>query len=140
MKYKSPYYVDFSVTPFCNLKCSFCSASAAGKCSQNNKIMSLEKIKDIFDQFDDNNILRVSIEGGEPFLRDDIIDVLRLADEHMFSYYINTNGVLIDEEMAYEISKTNVDKICISIDGPEQIHDLSRGVKGTFNKVKRAIK
>lgn len=137
--YKSPYYVDFSVTPYCNLKCKFCSASAAGKnCKE--KIMSLDKIEDIFTQFDRNNILRVSIEGGEPFVRDDIIDIIKLADKHIFSYYINTNGTLITEKMAEEISKTRIEKICISIDGPEKIHDLSRGVKGTFKRMLDSLK
>ena len=70
---RDPYYVDFSVTPYCNLKCSFCSASACGKYSKTYEI-SFDEVKDIFNQFDENNIMRVSIEGGEPFLRSDILD------------------------------------------------------------------
>lgn len=135
----NPYYVDFSVTPFCNLKCSFCSASADGKCSK-EVVMSLEQIEDIFNQFDENNIMRVSIEGGEPFLRDDILEILELTNKHMFSCYVNTNATLITEEVARRISTSGVDKLCISIDGPEEIHDKSRGVKGTFKKVENAIR
>lgn len=139
-KYKSPYYVDFSVTPFCNLKCGFCSASAANNKS-NNKSMSLSDIERIFDEFDKNDVLRVSIEGGEPFLRNDIIDILKIADKHVFSYYINTNATLITEDLVKEIAKTKVEKLCISVDGPnENIHDKSRGVKGSFKKTINAIK
>lgn len=85
------------------------------------------------------NIMRVSIEGGEPFLRDDILDILELTNKHMFSCYVNTNGTLITEEMAKRIATSGVGKICVSIDDPEEIHDKSRGVKGTFKKVKKAI-
>lgn len=133
-----PYYVDFSVTPYCNLKCSFCSASADGNCSKEVR-MSLEQIEDIFKQFDENNIMRVSIEGGEPFLREDILDILELTSNHIFSCYVNTNATMITEEMAQKIAMSGVAKLCISIDGPEEIHDKSRGVKGTFSKVKNAI-
>lgn len=135
---RDPYYVDFSVTPYCNLKCSFCSASACGKYSKTYEI-SFDEVKDIFNQFDENNIMRVSIEGGEPFLRSDILDILELVNNHMFSCYINTNGTLITEEIAKRISTSGVEKICISIDGPEEVHDRSRGIKGTFKKVKEAV-
>ena len=140
-KIKKPYYVDFSVTPFCNLSCPFCSAGAANKIEKNNeKIFSLEMIKDLFNQFDENEILRVSLEGGEPFCRNDIIEIMHLADTHNFMYYVNTNATLITEDLAKEISKTNVEKLCISIDGPEDIHDRSRGRKGSFKKMNEAVK
>ena len=137
---KKPYYVDLSVTPFCNLKCPFCSAGAAGRMNDSKKApFTLSKLEDIFNQFDENDVMRVSLEGGEPFTRPDIIDVLNLADKHNFWYMINTNATLITEELAKKISKTNVDKLCISIDGPEKIHDLSRGSAGSFNKMKEAV-
>lgn len=139
-KIRSPYYVDFSVTPYCNLKCGFCSAAALGT-EHGIKRLSLNDIERIFDEFDKNDILRVSIEGGEPFLRDDIIDILELADQHIFTYYVNTNGTLITDEIAKKIAETKVSKICVSVDGPnEEIHDLSRGVKGAFKKTINAIK
>lgn len=139
-EYKLPYYVDFSVTPYCNLKCGFCSASAEGNTTKINEL-SLNDIDRIFNEFDKNEILRVSIEGGEPFLRNDIIEILKMADEHLFSYYVNTNGTLITKELAKNIAKTKVEKLCISVDGPnELIHDASRGVSGSFKKTKDAIK
>lgn len=104
------------------------------------KEFSLEKIEELFNQFEENEVLRVSLEGGEPFTRKDIIQIMHLADNHNFSYWINTNATLITEELAKAISMTNVDKLCISIDGPEEIHDLSRGVVGSYKKMTQAIK
>lgn len=139
-KFRLPIYADFLLTPRCNLKCSFCSASAT-KNTNKIKELSIEKIEKIFDEFDELELLRVGLEGGEPFLRDDIIDIMKIADNHDFDYFINTNGTFIDKNMAIDIGNTKVSKICVSIDGPNsKTHDLCRGVKGTFEKAVQAIK
>jgi radical SAM protein with 4Fe4S-binding SPASM domain len=138
MKIKKPYYVDFLVTSKCNLKCSFCSAVASDKKIDDE--LSIIEIENIFKELDDLEVMRVSIEGGEPFLRKDILDIMEIADQHDFEYYINTNGTLIDKKLAKKISQTNVSKLCISIDGPNKhIHDKSRGVKDSFLKTTKAI-
>lgn len=139
-KFKKPTYVDFSLTPYCNLKCDFCYASACGR-KGNNAPLSLEDLKKAFDELDELEVLRVGFEGGEPFLRPDIIDILKEADKHNFTYYINSNGTLITDKYARELAKTDVDKICVSIDGPNpEINDESRGVSGAFELTKKGIK
>lgn len=136
---KKPIYADFLVTPICNFKCSFCSACATEK---NGKIkeLNLQTIEKVFKDFDKLEMLRISIEGGEPFLRDDIIEIIQMADKCDFEYYVNTNGSMIDRNMAKRLGKTNIQQICISIDGPNaEIHDYCRGFKGSFDKVVSAI-
>lgn len=64
-----------------------------------------------------------------------------MADDHFFNYFINTNTTLINKEVAKKLSKLNLDKICVSIDGStDKIHDMSRGKKGAFNKCINGIK
>lgn len=65
MKY--PMYVDFAITPYCNLHCSFCYAEANGKTKSQRKLLSLEEIESIFSEFDQLGVMRVGFEGGEPF-------------------------------------------------------------------------
>ncbi|WP_379139018.1 radical SAM protein [Paenibacillus sp. sgz500958] len=138
--FRKPYYADVSVTSRCNLKCDFCSASAPG-INSNVTQLELEDINRIFQELDELEVLRVSLEGGEPFLRTDFLDIMKLADRYNFEYYVNTNATLITRKIAKEISRTNVSKLCISIDGPnETIHDNCRGQKGAFNKTISAIK
>lgn len=138
--YRRPYYADVQVTSRCNLKCDFCSASAPGIHSNVNQL-KIEDINRIFKELDELGILRVSLEGGEPFLRNDFLDIMKLADIYDFEYYVNTNATLINKKMAKEISRTSVRKLCISIDGPnETIHDICRGQKGAFEKTIDAIK
>lgn len=139
-KFKKPIYIDFSLTPYCNLKCGFCYASACGR-RKKEEYLSLEDFERIFKEMDELEILRVGFEGGEPFLRNDIIDILKLADKHNFTYFINSNATLITDKIAEQLSQTDVDKICVSIDGPNsEINDKSRGVSGAFEQTYKGVK
>ncbi|WP_199481247.1 radical SAM/SPASM domain-containing protein [Vibrio owensii] len=135
----NPVYCDFLITPNCNFNCSFCSASADTNIRKPSP-MTLSEIEHALVQLEQLDVLRLSFEGGEPFLRKDIFDILSIADRLGFLYYINTNGSLIDDEVALKLSKTNVSRICISIDGPyDYVHDQSRGYPKAFEKVQRAV-
>ncbi|WP_196158388.1 radical SAM/SPASM domain-containing protein [Reinekea sp. G2M2-21] len=136
---ENPYYCDFLITPTCNFNCSFCSAASDKKKPKVNQL-SLSSITKALHELDELDVLRVSFEGGEPFLRKDIFEILSVADELDFLYYINTNGSLISDEIAEKLSHTNVSKICISIDGPNSIiHDHCRGYVGAFEKMVKAV-
>lgn len=47
---------------------------------------------------------------------------------------MTTNGVLLDK-YSEQIINSNIDFLSISLDGPKDIHDISRGIKGTYDKV-----
>ncbi len=64
------------------------------------KCCHLKQIEKTLYDMDDLGLLRISFEGGEPFLRDDFIEILEIADRCDFEYYVNTNGSLIDKAMA----------------------------------------
>lgn len=133
-------YVDFDITPYCNINCSFCYAEAEESNNKGIDLLNLKEFDRIFQEFDDIGIMRVGFEGGEPFLRKDWYDIFKLADEHYFNYFINTNATLIDSAVAKKIKEINVDKICVSLDGSNShIHDLSRGKNGTFGLIIRGI-
>lgn len=137
---KNPIYADFAIYPYCNLNCSFCYAEAESEIKKSDCLLGLSDFERIFKQFDEMGVLRVGFEGGEPFLRKDWFDILTIADKHYFNYFVNTNGTLIDENVADKLAQTDIDKICVSLDGPcAEIHDKSRGKKGTFELTVRGI-
>lgn len=63
----NPTYVDFSIYPYCNLRCDFCYAEAECESTISNHLLKVSDFEDIFEQFDQIGILRVGFEGGEPF-------------------------------------------------------------------------
>jgi len=146
---QAPTYVDFDVTFRCNLKCEFCSSNAiydngnfpAITEQKENSELSLEEIDKIFSDFEYLGVFRVSIGGGEPFLRRDILDIIKLADKYSFSTIINTNAMLINDKIASELEKSKIDQIAISLDSCDSaIHNKMRGVSDAFDKALRGLK
>lgn len=136
--YSAPSLVDISITNRCNLHCPFCYAKSNNNLSDYDEL-SLEDYKQLFYELDQINVLRVALTGGEPFIREDILDIIKEFNQHHFAKIINTNGTLIDEYIAYKLTKFNIDRICVSLDGSNNmVHDKIRG-KGTFDKVITSI-
>ena len=136
--YSAPALVDLSVTNRCNLHCPFCFADSKDS-SPFTEELSVDELFKLFSDLENINVLRVALTGGEPFLRQDIMEIITKFSSFNFAKTINTNGTLINEEIAMELSNLNIDRICISLDGSNsKIHNRIRGL-GTFSKVIRGI-
>ena len=93
----------------------------------------------MFEQLDDLNVHRISLSGGEPFIRNDFFEILGEAQKHRFAIVINSNGTLLTDEVVERLKQYRFDRICITVDGSsEKVHDMIRG-KGSFAKALRGI-
>lgn len=129
--YNGPSLVDISITNKCNLKCDFCY--------DDKDELNLKQFKKLFDEFSQMNILRIALSGGEPFIRKDFFDILKLASEYQFAIIINTNGTFINNKICEQLKKIKFERICVSVDGSNaKQHDMMRG-KGSFEKTVRGI-
>jgi MoaA/NifB/PqqE/SkfB family radical SAM enzyme len=78
--------------------------------------------------------------GGEPFIREDIIRLMKIVKENGMKGTITTNSTLIKKSHIEEIVDMEWDEIKFSLDGSKpKINDYIRG-RGTFNKVLQKIK
>ena len=76
----------------CNLDCKFCDTNLT-HFSEYGAQELFEELKTY-----DNLIHSISFTGGEPLLQKDFLkEVLRLAHQHGFKNYLDTNGTLADE-------------------------------------------
>src|SRR3712207_9200480 len=91
MRDYSPYplLVDVCVTNRCNLNCSYCSAEAGPFASKKGE-MSVEKLVSVFRELDLIGVPRVGVTGGEPFMREDILDILKAFNQYRFAKVLNT--------------------------------------------------
>lgn len=80
-----------------------------------------------------------NITGGEPFLRNDISEVLKEIRSRGFDIYILSNGILIDNERAKILSDLAIKGVQVSIEGPEEIHEKIRG-KGSFPSALKGVR
>ncbi len=136
------YKINIAVTNRCNFKCRTCNI---WKIYIENPDMILREMKlEDYEFFFNlhNNWNWISFTGGEPFLRDDLFDIIYVSYNNckrLHTISIPTNGFLknkiirVIEEL---LSETKIPSIYVSIslDGTKRTHDELRGVKGAFDK------
>jgi len=138
-----PQFVSFTITNSCNLRCAMCGQWSDEGYIYNHTIdtrseMELEDWKKLVDEAASNNIKTILIRGGEPFLFHGIIKLLEYINSKGIFISIDSNGTLL-KKYAEDIIRIGNMHITFSVDGPEEIHDAVRGVKGSFKKTKENI-
>jgi radical SAM protein with 4Fe4S-binding SPASM domain len=138
-----PYEINLDLTFRCNFRCIFCYASSADQEEQKEE-MNIDEIFDIIDEFKALGGAFVLFGGGEPFLREDFLEIFKYTKSKGLWTYVISNGSLITEAVAYEYAKHYnplFDKIQVSLDGSTApIHDRQRGVPGAFEQTTRGIR
>ena len=122
-----PFDLDFAITTNCNYHCKMCSQ---WKNNVDNELSLLE-IEKIFSSYGGFKVIGVT--GGEPFLRDDIDEIIKIIVESqpkLKILFITTNGSLPQKISKKILNIAKVDKeisILVSLDGPKKIHNMIRG-------------
>jgi radical SAM protein with 4Fe4S-binding SPASM domain len=131
-----PDKVIFEPTQRCNLRCKMCYQDRDKMA--NREELTYEQITDFFDQ--NPYLQKVSLIGGEIFIRRDIINLIRhLNINH--DLVISTNGTLIGVSDINALKQCDrLYSVCISLDGPRDIHESIRQVKGSYDKTIQTIK
>src|SRR4029079_16989789 len=132
-----PMGAVYEATMRCNLHCEFCYVgdllNLEGEWRQELTLDALSKA------FPEQKDFQISLTGGEIFMRKDIMSVLDLFREKGYACgYLTTNGTIINEERAEALADLAaagfLKHISVSIDGPGELHDVARGLKGTFER------
>jgi MoaA/NifB/PqqE/SkfB family radical SAM enzyme len=132
-----PMGAVYEATMRCNLHCEFCYVgdllNIEGEWRQELTLDALNRA------FPERAGFQVSLTGGEVFMRKDIMSVLDLfRDKGYACGYLTTNGTIITDERADALADLAaagfLKHISVSIDGPGELHDIARGLKGTFER------
>ncbi|NWG09387.1 MAG: radical SAM protein [Nitrososphaerales archaeon] len=133
----SPTTVDIFLTRACNLKCSHCF-SEGGKPLKNE--LSFEEWISVLDQLEEMAVLQVRLNGGEPFMRRRIYDILSHLEHKRYRKVMLTNGTLLNDKAIDALLSSDVTPT-LSLDGATaKVHDDFRGVLGAFNRTLKAMK
>ncbi len=125
-------YLRLSVTDRCNLRCFYCMPeSGVGSCSHDD-ILSYEKLHLIAEAAVGLGIEKIRITGGEPLVREGIIQFLaRLSGIPGLNHLaISTNGLLLPK-MARDLYFSGVQRLNISLDSlqDDRFATITRGGK-----------
>jgi len=135
---KKPAFCDLVITEKCMLKCKMCRMWQ----SQNSESLPLEAWIKFIDSLADfvEGKAQVQFVGGEPLFKKGVLDLIKQAAHRGFSTTMTTNGFLMDENTAKDITESNLNTVVFSLDSlKKQSHDFLRGVDGVYDKVMQGL-
>ncbi|MGQ9492137.1 MAG: radical SAM protein [Anaerolineae bacterium] len=140
-----PRQVQINVTYRCNARCTMCNIWQMEPRAE----MSLKEFAYVLNDDIFQGIERLTLAGGEPSLRQDLIPLVQLFMDKMprlGSLTLITNGlaverILADTKALLELCaehRVNLN-VSVSLDGVGHVHDEMRNIPGAFARVERCL-
>lgn len=139
----APHRMDLMVSAMtkdgnwhCNQKCIHCYA--AGQKNAEEKELSTDEWKTILDKCRQACIPQVTFTGGEPTMRQDLIELIDYA--HWFVTRLNTNGIKLSSDFCQELYQASLDSVQITFYSSDpEIHNKLVGAT-QYDKTVEGIK
>lgn len=134
--------VLLEITERCNLGCPICFASSRDENASADP--DLTTIAGWYDMLMENGgPFNIQLSGGEPTMRDDLPEIIRLGREKGFSFFqLNTNGLRIANELGYieTLVDAGLSTVFLQFDGFSDQANLSLRGKNIIGAKIRAVK
>ena len=133
----------FSLTKRCNLNCIYCHNEGEGRRDKSGEISAelvIEIARVASGYFD---IRKIKFSGGEPLMRDDLVDIVQGMRNFEDNISLTTNGVLL-KKYAVGLADAGLDRVNVSLDSlKEERYDfitssrnnLPRVIDGTYSAI-----
>jgi len=130
------------VTSGCNCACRHCwivpDVRSAG--SKPRHDLSIDDLRAAVEEALPLGLAAIKWTGGEPTVNPNFPDLLRVQAEHGLEGRLETNGMLVDADLARLLRESGVTDVAVSIDGATaETHDAIRGVRGAFERARRGL-
>ncbi|MCV9386934.1 GTP 3',8-cyclase MoaA [Reichenbachiella ulvae] len=129
-------YLRIAITDRCNLRCFYCMPEEGIHYLPKKELLTYEEILRLTQIFSSLGVKKVRITGGEPFIRKDLMHLLKgiKAIEGIESLNITTNGVLT-ESFIPEMKELGINHVNLSLDSldPENFFRITR--RNEYQKV-----
>jgi radical SAM protein with 4Fe4S-binding SPASM domain len=124
-----PTYAVWELTLKCDLACAHCG-SRAGR-TRPEELDTAESL-DLVAQMAAMGVIEVTVIGGEAYLRDDWLQIVRAIRASGMRCSMTTGGRGITADRARAAAEAGLQSTSVSIDGNEATHDRLRGVAGAY--------
>lgn len=130
--------LDLNITNRCNFHCTHCAFDSGAKKMAE---LSLEQITKILTETKELGGERFDITGGEPLVRKDVGEIIKIGKDLGYKIELITNGSLLTKKKLLEFKRLGLDSLAISLDGSDyetysRIRQIS---KKTYEKVLKSI-
>jgi GTP 3',8-cyclase len=132
-------YLRISITDRCNLRCIYCMPEKGLKLFDRSEILTTSEIIRIVRIACKYGVRKVRLTGGEPLLREDIIQLIAgIKTAGVQDLSITTNGQRL-AGMANALKKAGLDRVNISLDTllAERYREITRG--GEIDRVWESV-
>lgn len=126
----------WEITHQCNYNCSYCMFSCNNKKIEGE--LTTEECYHVIDELVLHNFKHLKITGGEPFIRKDILQILKYASERLITD-ISTNASLLTLEKVKLLNELKLKMIHVSLDGDQLEHESVRG-NNTYDRTIKGLK
>lgn len=109
-------YLRLSVTDFCNFRCNYCLPNGYQGKRPNNEL-TLSEMDTLFAAFAALGTQKVRLTGGEPSVRRDLAEIIRLAKSNpaIKTVAVSTNGYKLSKHL-FAWQSAGLDKLNVSVD------------------------
>lgn len=125
----------WEITLACCFNCRYCG-SRAGRARENE--LDTDECLRVADELINLGCRRVSLIGGEVFMRRDWKEIAGRLTSGGIAVNIITNGFLFNDNILNELRSTGLESVSVSLDGPREIHDKFRQA-GSFDRALDAL-
>lgn len=129
---ETPPKITFGITETCPLRCSYCYADCARapKEGELNEAQWIALIKSLNEQ----GVIQVYIEGGEPLAKPGFMNILRAATPTMMTM-MRTHGAGLTHDVAQELADIGLGRSFVDLMGADAAtHDAATGTPGSLMK------
>ncbi len=130
--------VIINLTYRCNNHCVFCAVG-----NRLPEDQSLSHIKAVLDRYAQTGVKLLDLDGGEPTLHPDLLEIVEYARAAGFqTVNITTNGRrLAYPDFARKLLSSGITSLLVSVHGPEEkVHDGITGTPGSFAETLQGIR
>ena len=130
--------VVWNATQRCNLQCAHCYSGSTERPARDE--LTTDEGKALLADLAGFGVPVVLFSGGEPLLRDDVLELAAFAADQGMRTVLSTNGTLIDGRLARSIKAARVSYVGVSLDGLRETNDAFRGQAGAFDQALAGIR
>jgi len=101
-----------SITQKCNLRCFYCHNEGQKKSDSEMLPEEIERVVSVGKRL---GIRKLKITGGEPLLRNDVVEIVEKISKHMDEVSMTTNGMLLGKYIS-ALKNAGLDRVNVSLD------------------------
>ncbi|MCA1748862.1 MAG: radical SAM protein, partial [Sphingomonadales bacterium] len=131
-----PVHVVWEITLACNLRCSHCG-SRAGRPRKGE--LDTAECLDLVHQLAALGTREISLIGGEAYLRLDWLEIIAAVSDAGIKCGLQTGGRALTRTKIAAAAAAGLHAAGVSVDGPREIHDELRGIRGSYDQCLRVI-